>query len=186
MGDQKLAGRYAKSLIDLAQEKNQLEAINNDMRMFDNVVKSSRDFLLMLRNPIIHADKKNKIVEEIFKSKVSPITLSFFLLVIRKGRESHLPGIAESFIEQYNKLKHILRVKVTTAVPVDDGLINRVTQIVKEKTGIENIEMTTKIDPEIIGGFVLQYEDKLYDASVLRNLEVIDDNFGENIYEKKF
>src|SRR5438552_18976667 len=119
MGDQKLAGRYAKSLIDLAREKNKLEEINNDMRLFDSVVKSSRDFLLMLRNPIIHADKKIKIVEEIFKDKLNTITLSFFTLVIRKGREAHLPGIAEGFIEQYNKLKRILRVKVTTAVPVD-------------------------------------------------------------------
>ena len=185
MGDQKIAARYAKSLIDIAQEINQLEAINNDIRLFDCVVKSSREFLLMLRNPIIHADKKIKIVEEIFKDKVNPITLSFIVLVIGKGREAYLPAIAESFIEQYNKLKHILRVKIIAAVPVNEELIKRVTQIVKEKTGIENIEMTTTVDPDIIGGFVLQYEDKLYDASVRRNLEVIDDNFKQNIYEKK-
>jgi F-type H+-transporting ATPase subunit delta len=186
MGDLKLAGRYAKSLIDLAKEQNQLEAVNNDIRLFDNVVKSSRDFLLMLRNPIIHTDKKIKIVEQIFKDKFNPITLSFLILVIKKGRESHLPGIAESFIDQYNRLKKILRVKVITAVPVDEALVNRVKQIVKAKTEFENIEMSTKIDPNIIGGFILQYEDKLYDASVQRNLEVVDDNFAENIYEKKY
>ncbi|MEO5674901.1 MAG: ATP synthase F1 subunit delta [Chitinophagales bacterium] len=186
MSDQKLSARYAKSLIDLAQEKNQLDAINNDIRLFDGIMKSSREFLLMLRNPIINADKKLKIVEQIFKDKVNPITYAFFELVIRKGRESHLPGIVSGFIDQYNRLKQILRVKVTTAIPVDDKLVNHITQLVKEKTGLETMELQTAINPELIGGYILQFEDSLYDASVLRSLEVIDDNFDENIYRKKF
>lgn len=185
MSDSRLSGRYAKSLFDLAQEKNELEAIAKDIRLFNEVVKSSRDFVLMLRNPIIQADKKIKIVEQIFKDKFHPITFSFITLVIRKGREAYLPGFAASFMEQYNKLKEIVKVRITTPVPINEELVNRLTTLVKKKTGLQNIELDSKIDPDIIGGYILQFEDKLYDASVSRNLEVLDDNFKSNIYVKQ-
>jgi F-type H+-transporting ATPase subunit delta len=185
MSDSRLSGRYAKSLIDLAQEQNQLDAITKDIRLFNEVVKSSRDFVLMLRNPIIQADKKIKIVEQIFKDQFNPITFSFITLVIRKGREAYLPEFAASFLEQYNKLKHIVKVKITTAVPLNEELANRLTALVKKKTGLQNIELDSKINPDIIGGYILQFEDKLYDASVSRNLEVLDDNFRSNIYVKQ-
>jgi F-type H+-transporting ATPase subunit delta len=185
MSEFRLAVRYAKSLIDLAREKNQLEEINNDMRLFSQVLKSSRDFLLMLRNPIINPDKKNKVIESVFQGKFSPITSEFFKLVVKKGREAYLPEVAETFISLYNKLKKILIVHLTTAVPINDELVKRFRRLVEEKTGFTNIELVTKINPDIIGGYILQYEDKLYDASVHRNLEVLDDNFLSNIYVKQ-
>ena len=185
MSDSRLSGRYAKSLIDLAQEKNQLEEITKDVRLFHEVVKSSRDFVLMLRNPIIQADKKIKIIEQIFKDKFNPITFAFITLVIRKGREAYLPEFATNFLDQYNKLKNIVKVRITTSVPINEELVNRLTTLVKKKTGLQNIELESKIDPDIIGGYILQFEDKLYDTSVSRNLEVLDDNFRSNIYVKQ-
>jgi F-type H+-transporting ATPase subunit delta len=76
-------------------------------------------------------------------------------------------------------------VRITTPVPINEALVNRLTTLVKKKTGLQNIELDSKIDPDIIGGYILQFEDKLYDASVSRNLEVLDDNFKSNIYVKR-
>ena len=185
MSEFRLATRYAKSLIDIAQQQSKLEAIYGDMLLLRKVIKSSRDFLLMLRNPIIHPDKKIKVIEQLFRDKVDLITFSFMKLVIQKGREAFLPEVVESFITQYNKLKKIIIVKFTSAVPVDEELVSRVRKLVEAKTGFTNIELETKVVPDIIGGYILQYEDQMYDASILRHLEVLDDNFLSNIYMKR-
>jgi F-type H+-transporting ATPase subunit delta len=185
MSELRLATRYAKSMIDIAREQDKLEAINTDMRLLGKVIKSSRDFLLMLRNPVIPTSKKIKIVEQVFKDKVDLITFSFMRLVIQKNREAFLPEVVQSFITQYNKLKKIIVVKFTSAIPVDEELVNRVRKLVEAKTGFTNIELETKVNPNIIGGYILQFEDQMYDASILRHLEVLDDNFLSNIYMKR-
>ena len=180
-----LSSRYAKALLDLAVEKNQLEQVNADIRFFNGVAKV-RDFALMLRNPIIHSDKKQNIVEQIFKDKFNPITFTFINLVISKRREAYLMQIAQEFITQYNQVKNITSVTLTTAVEPDEALIENVKTLIKSKAGIENVELHTKLDESIIGGFILHYEDKMYDASVHRQLEILDDNFLDNIYVKKY
>lgn len=186
MSEFRLAGRYAKSLIELSQEKGQLEAVHDDMVLMQQTIKSSRDLLLMLKNPIIHADKKIKVLGGLFKSKVNGITYQFFELVVKKGREKFLPAIAFSFIEQYNRIKHIVTATFTTAVPVDETIIERIRKLVREKTGRPNIDLRTKVNAKLIGGFTLEFEDRQYDTSVFRNLETLDDNFLINIYARKY
>src|SRR5437868_7625953 len=107
MSAYKLSARYAKSLIDLSIEQNQLEEVKNDILSFLTVCKSSKDFTAMLRNPIIHLDKKQKIVDTVFGSTFSSLTGSFFALIISKTREAFLPEIAQAFIDQYNAFKGI-------------------------------------------------------------------------------
>lgn len=181
-----LSSRYAKSLLDLAVEKNQLEEINRDIRYFFSVTKNVSEFILLLKNPIIHTDKKLKIAEQLFKNKFNPITFAFIELVIKKRREAFLPQIVIAFIDQYNKVKNITAVMLTTAVEADEAVKEQVKKLIKEKANISEIELQTKVDENIIGGFILQYEDKMYDASIHRQLEILDDSFLENVYLKKY
>lgn len=181
-----LSSRYAKALLDLAVEKEQLEEVNADVRFFNSVCKSVHEFILLLKNPIIHSDKKQKIMELIFKDKFNSITFAFFNLVISKRREAFLSEIASSFIAQYNKIKNITEVTLTTATEADEAVIEKVKQLILQKAKIENIALKTKVDAGIIGGFILNYEDKMYDASIHRQLEILDDNFLENIYIRKY
>src|SRR5215470_3172955 len=120
MPNPRLASRYAKSLVDLALEKGELEKVFADMQWLQQVIKGSRYFANLLRSPIIKGDKKRKIVESIIGSRVTNITSLFIDLLIVKGRESHLPEIITSFVVQYKEHKDIYPVKLTTAVPISE------------------------------------------------------------------
>lgn len=182
MPNPRIAGRYAKSLVDLAIEKNQLEAIYKDMLYLQQVCKSSRDFVNLLRSPIIKADKKEKIVTAVTDGKISEMTAGFNKLLISKGREEHLPEIITAAIAQYNQLKGIHKVKLTTAEPISDEIMKNITQKVKTETALQNVELETTVKPELIGGFVLEFNSNLVDASIQRDLRDIKKQFSENIY----
>jgi F-type H+-transporting ATPase subunit delta len=180
MPNPRLASRYAKSLIELAIEKGQLEQVFADMQWLQAVNKSNRDFVNLLRSPIIKADVKKKIVDAVTAGKLSPITNGFNTLLINKGREGNLPEIVTAFIDQYKKHKNIQVIQLTTAEPVSDALKNAIVAQVKKSAGFENIELEEKVDPSLIGGFVLQVGDQLVDASVSYDLRSIAKQFENN------
>src|SRR5438552_1801819 len=121
MQNPRLASRYAKSLLDLSVEQNSLEATLADMQVLNSICQQSRDFAIMLRSPIINSDKKLSIIFEVMKGyNIHPLTTAFINLLVSKGRELNLGEIAESFIQQYNAVKNIRTVKLTTAAPMND------------------------------------------------------------------
>ncbi|WP_242926101.1 ATP synthase F1 subunit delta [Pontibacter vulgaris] len=184
MSDIRVASRYAKSLIELAEEKGILEQVQNDMKLFSATVQGNRDFQLLLRNPIVKSDKKQAIINGIFKGKVQEMTLAFFNIVARKNRESVLEFIAEEFQKQYNEIKNIQRASVTTATPLSAELRNELGQRLATQTG-KFIELEEIIDPTLIGGFVLRVGDKQIDSSVKYNLRKLKNNFKDNPYINK-
>ena len=185
MHNPRLAERYAKSLIDLSIELNQLEDVSDDMLSLQSICRQSREFVLMLFSPIITADKKYKIVNTITEGKISKITQTFIKLLCSKNRESNLPGIATSFIEQFNKIKGIHKVKLTTAVQVSDEIKNSFIEKIKAATDIKIIELESKVNEELIGGFTLEMDGKLVDASILRDIKDVKKQFANNDYIHK-
>ncbi len=166
----RIASRYAKSLIELAQDQGKLEVVKEDIATFKQVL-GNRDFELLIKSPIIQGDKKQSIFKRIFSGKIDTLTESFFDIVIRKGRESVLVDITEAFEDQYRGLKNITKAKVTTATQMTPA------QLAKIKAGLlgmdivkGSVELECEVDPNLIGGFVLEIEDKLYDASVKNKL----------------
>jgi F-type H+-transporting ATPase subunit delta len=180
MPNPRLATRYAKSLIDLSIEKNKLEDVFADMQWLQAICKSNRDFVNLLRSPIINSDTKKKIIAAVLGGKVSELTSLFITLLINKGRESNLPEIITAFIDQYKQHKNIHQVKLTTAAPINDAVRTAIINQVKKAGGIENIELEEKVDDKIIGGFVLKIGDKLVDASIAYDLKEIATQFDNN------
>lgn len=163
-----IARRYAKSLVDLALEQKKLDAIVSDAQTLMGAMKS-RDLVLMLRSPIIKSDKKIAALKEIFNGKIDPLTLSFMNIVTRKGREEFLPEIANEILARYNELNNISTATLTTAVSVDNSVVEAIKN--KLESGKNTVEITAKTNPDIIGGYVLEMGDTLYDASVQRQLK---------------
>jgi F-type H+-transporting ATPase subunit delta len=182
MHNPRIAGRYAKSLIDLAVEKKQLEVVYKDMLFLRSTIKSSRDFVNLLRSPVIKADKKDKILEAITKGKVSILTASFNKLMVSKGREEYLPEIVEAFITNYNVIKNIHKVKLSTAQPVSEELKKSIVNKFIATTNMQNIELETVVNADLLGGFVLEFNNNLIDASIQRDLKDIKKQFQENIF----
>ncbi len=185
MNNPRLANRYAKSLIDLATELNQLDAIHADMKWLQYICKTNRDFVAVLRSPIIKSDKKEKIIASIIQSNVSGTTAAFIHLLVKKGREGNLPEIATAYIDQFNALKNIHKVKISTAAPLTDELKNILMSQLTVAAPDKKFELETVVNEDLIGGFVLETDGKLVDASVLRDLNDIKKQFLNNDYVHK-
>ena len=180
MQNPRLGTRYAKSLIDLASERGQLEAAYTDMLYLQDVTKQSREFLNLLRSPVIKGDTKLKIVTAVTAGKISDLTSLFIKLLISKGRESNLPEVITAFIDQYKKAKNIHTIKLTTATAVSDAVKDAIVAQVKNTSAMQNVELETVVDPGIIGGFVLQAGDKMVDASIAYDLREVAKQFDNN------
>ncbi len=182
MPNPRLADRYAKSLVDLSTERGQLEAVHADMQYIEAVCRKSKEFVNLLKSPIIKADQKNAIITAVTNGKVSELTGTFINLLVRKGRESDLPEISMAFVNQYNTIKDIHRVKLTTAVEVSPELKRSIETKVKTAAGMGTVELETEVDDRLIGGFILEFNNNLVDASILRDLKDINKQFNENLF----
>jgi F-type H+-transporting ATPase subunit delta len=184
MSDIRVASRYAKSLLDLAIEKGTLEQVRQDMLLLDKTVQQNRDYQLMLKNPIIKHDKKLAILKAIFDGKVSPMTSLFLEIVTKKHREAVLESMPKEFENQYNLKMNIQRATITTAVPLDAAQREEFNRLVAARTG-KTIQLDEKIDPSLIGGFVLTIGDKQVDDSIKSSLQRLRNKFNDNSYISK-
>lgn len=186
MADYRVATRYVKALLSLAQEQSAVEALHNDMQLIDRVCRGSFDLVSMLRSPIVKHDKKKAVLEKIFKGKVHPLTLAVFDIITRKNREQLLPTIAKEFHQAYNEFKGIQKATITTTIALDEGLRKEIERIVKGMGDKKVIELEEKVDSSLIGGFVLQVGDKQLDASISSKLKSLRVLFSDNPYVKEY
>ena len=182
MRNPRLAGRYAKSLLGLAIERNSLEEVYKDMDFLQLITKSNSDFVAMLRSPVISGDKKQKIIAAITQNNITPLTNAFISLMINKTRESNMPEIAQAFIQQYNELKGIHKVKITTAAPLSESMEKAIIDKIKLNPELQNLQLQTEVEDELIGGFKLEIGDVLVDATILRDLNDVKKQFKTNEY----
>jgi F-type H+-transporting ATPase subunit delta len=124
-------------------------------------------------------------VQTVIEGKVSDLTKAFINLMINKGRESNLPEIATAFVNQYHAIKNIHTVTLTTAVPVSDDVKRALVEQVKRTSEMQNIELETKVDERIIGGFILQAGDKMVNASIQYDLKEVAKQFENNDFVYK-
>lgn len=178
----RLAGRYAKSLIDLSTERNELEAVYNDMQYLKAVCKASREFVALLKSPVIPIDKKSKALTAVTTGKISELTAAFNQLLINKNREFYLPEIIDAFIDQYNAIKGINKIKLTTAAPLSEEIKNEIVNKIKTQTPIQKIELESVVNEDLIGGFVLEFNNNLVDASIQRELRDLKTQFEKNTF----
>lgn len=181
----RVATRYAKSLLDLAEEKDIVDQVYDDMLYLNKILKGHRDFVNLFRSPVVPADKKIKVVTALTQGKTSDMTLAFLKLLITKGREASLPEIIPLFIQQYKQRNNINVVQLTTATPISDSLKTQIINQVKASGNMEKIELEEKVDPKIIGGFILQAGDKLINASISYDLKEISKQFDNNDFVYK-
>ncbi|MEO0787542.1 MAG: ATP synthase F1 subunit delta [Bacteroidota bacterium] len=183
MKNLRVAGRYAKSLIDLAIERNQLEEVNKDMETLRELVKV-RDFALLLKSPVVPPSKKKSILDTVLEGRVGEMMMGFVRILVNKGREKDLIDISDAFSDQYRAIKNISAVKVTSAKPVDTTILQQIErQLVAAGKTESQIEFTTKVDPELIGGFIIEFDGKVYDASVAHKLNQLRKDFDQpNVY----
>jgi F-type H+-transporting ATPase subunit delta len=185
MADFRVASRYVKSLLGLAVEQGSLDEVHRDMQLFSRVCKENRNFVAMLRSPVIRHENKRAILKKIFDGKVGALTMAIINLVTQKNREPILPTIAIEFHNAYNAYKGIGKAFLTTTVPADKELLEIMQALSKKLANKQTIELETNVDSNLVGGFILNVGDRQIDASVRSKLRVLKLKFEENYYTKQ-
>jgi len=180
-----LAKRYAQAVFDLALETKQVEKISRDLHLVKDVLNENRELRKLMANPVMDASKKLKVISALFGAHVDELTIRFMNLITRKGREDYLLAICEAFEEIFLEYKNIMRAEFISASPANAAIKKAVIEKLAKITD-KTIDLNEKIDPEIIGGYILRMEDYQIDGSIKNQLRRLRKNFAENLYVKQF
>ena len=182
MNESQISVRYAKALFQSASEKQILDQVYRDMEVLSDTCKLE-DFQYMLGVPTLQPSQKSSLVESILRAHMSDASIAMISLVIKNKREIYLPGIARNFRDFYRKARGIRTASLVTAQPVDDAAMNSVKSLIA-KAYDSDVELSSTVDKDVIGGFVLTIEDLQYDASVAASLRKIKKQLLQTSIEK--
>ncbi len=174
----KTAQRYAKSLLEVAREREQVDRVLADIRLIHGTIEASRELFLFLRSPIIKHDRKHTVMLDLFSGKISDLTQMFLEVLIRKERERIIPEIAEAFLDLYDDWAGIQTVQVYAASGMDGVEKEDIRKILEEKTG-KKIRMQFEVDESLKGGLMIRINDTIYDGSLKHKMEELRDTFLE-------
>ena len=172
MNYSKIGVRYAKALLQVAIEQNILEDVRKDMTFLNTLILTVEDFMRVLNSPVVKPSEKQAIMKAAVASQISDTSFKFLEMVILHRRENRLEDIIRNFQDQYRAHKGILTASLTTPIAIDAKITQQISDLLKNKYN-KNVELTPKIEPSIIGGFILQVEDLQFDSCVQTQLRKI-------------
>ena len=172
MAVNKVAVKYAKSLLDFAEERNVLQSFSKDVDVVLHTFGQTDEVKRFFKNPIIKAKDKTAVFTSLFKERVSNEFFEFVSLMIRKGRENVLEEVLLSFIEFKNEAIGVVPVLLTTSYPLGNQEIGPL-KTAFEKILNKKVLFTFAVDEQLIGGFIAKCRDQIYDASLQHQLALI-------------
>lgn len=172
MDQSAISVRYAKAFFALAKEKKLVSELKSDIEMIYNVCKNSSDFILLLKSPVIKKSKKVKLITSIFEKSVNELTVNFLRLIIENRREVYIPSVSRNFLAFTRKDQNIKSAQLTTATEINTKTKEKIKTLLEKELNAK-VELSGKINPDIIGGLILRLDNKQYDASVSTQLKNI-------------
>ena len=168
-----MARRYAEALADVATARNQVEQIDNEVRVFAESMKSSRELHDMFASPIASQTDKLKVLEALIsRTRTGPMTANLLRTMLGHHRLHHLAEVYEQFRREMNERKGLIVAEVTTATQVGAAEQAKLGRTLEQMTG-KQVEFKFRIDPSLIGGVVTRIGSVVYDASVRTQLQEI-------------
>jgi F-type H+-transporting ATPase subunit delta len=172
MDQSKINVRYAKAFFSLAKDKSLTAELRRDATTISSVCATSSDFNVLLESPVIKTSQKVKAMKGIFTGHVNVFSLNFLVLITENNREKNIPGIFRYLDNLFRQDDGVKSASLTTAQKLDDSIVLHVKQILEAQYN-EKVELTSKVNDEIIGGFILRIDDKQYDASISTQLKKV-------------
>ena len=164
--------RYARALLKGATMAQQEDKVYEEMQKLFSSYTEFPQLHFTMDNPMLSKEKKQELLEIASGSNVSALLKTFFVLVLKEKREGILQFIASSYMTLYRKQKNIIQGKLITAVPVSPIIEEKMKKLVRSNVG-GNVEFSATIEPDIIGGFILEYDTYRMDASVKTKLNSV-------------
>ncbi len=165
-----LAGRYAQTFYDYCQEKDALDSGYQDFKNLGALIHQSKELRDFLKDPTLTSEKKEHILEQIFKKHLAAITFQFILFLEHKNRLNLLGNICVAFDHLYKKSKNILKVKIKSSTSLDKQQVDAICRQLNQKYH-KDIEPEVIVDAKLMGGFAVQVGDSVYDFSLQTQLE---------------
>ncbi len=164
---------YAQALMSLAQSQNLAEAVGEDVRGLLGLIENSPELRRLLENPFVKNEDKKSVLRRIAGDSINPYTRNFLLLLVDRRRIVFLEGICQQYLALLRELNQTVLAEVTSAVELHDGQKHAVREKVQAMTGARNVELTSKIDRELIGGVIIKVGSQVVDASLRGQLRRI-------------
>lgn len=165
-----MAGRYATALFDLALETGSADTVAADLKSFESMLQASPDLKRLVRSPVFTADDQSRAVEAILsKAGVSVTTLNFFKLIARNRRLFAVEDMIRGFRGLLARHRNEVSAQVTSATPLNDTQLAQLRDTLKSSVG-RDVQMSTKIDPAILGGLVVKIGSRMIDSSLKTKL----------------
>lgn len=177
MKNKKTAHRFAHALLGMANDKNALERINNDILHIHSIIGQNPDFNSFLKNPVINTQEKKNTFKALFEKSLSTETMEFLFLLCTKGREDILEEIINEFLTLRDEQLGIVKADVISVIDLDKKQIELLTDKLAGLTG-KTPQIRFHKDPKLIGGFLVRIGDTVIDGSVRRQLERLREQFA--------
>jgi len=171
MNDGLIPNRYAKALYKLAAEQGDTASVYEQMKQLDKAYGTEAGLKKAVNNPFLEVADKMKLLCAASGAPKDGSSAKFMELVIKNNRIDFMRAIALSFMKQYRENNGIAKVEVVTATTLGDGEINKIIDVVKSQLGNKTIELSKSVNPNLIGGFIVDVDSKVLDASVKNQLE---------------
>jgi F-type H+-transporting ATPase subunit delta len=166
-----VGGRYAQALFDLANEQNQLGPVEADLKSLKAMLADSRDLRVLLSSPAFGSEEKSKGLQAVAAAaQLSPTTRKFLGLLAANGRASLLASVITGFENLAAKARGAIAAEVVTAVPLTDAQAMGVAAALRQALG-RDPEISTRVDPAILGGIRVKVGSRLFDASLKSKLD---------------
>jgi F-type H+-transporting ATPase subunit delta len=169
----KIVEPYADALLELAVSSSTFDEVNSDMNIVLQFLSNSADLQKFLSNPLVSQDAKKKVVNDILGEQISQSTLRFLMVLVDRGRIAFLDSVAQRYLELSYKQASIEIATVTSAVQLSSQQQKNLVKKLKELTGAEQIKLQLKVNPNLIGGFIVEVGSKLIDTSISGQLKQI-------------
>lgn len=164
--------RYARALLKCAMELNLEDKVYQEMITLADQYNRVPELRSTIDNPMLEKNKKQALLQAACGKNLSELTARFIQLVLQEGRENVMQMMATSYITLYRKQNNIISGRLITATTVTSEVEQKMKQMVQRKSQ-GTVEFQTEVDPDIIGGFILEYDSYRMDASVQTKLNNI-------------
>lgn len=171
----KAARRYASALLQIGEERQEVESILRDIEFIKNTLDDSRDLQVFLQSPVIKFDDKTEALEKIFGDEVGEVLSRFITLLGRKNRLQLFPQIVDAFMVEYNIYAGIINVEVSSASELNEEQLNRLREALESKTG-KKVKLVLKQDESLRGGIAVRIEDTVIDGTIKHKLEQLSES----------
>ncbi|MEO0645477.1 MAG: ATP synthase F1 subunit delta [Cyanobacteria bacterium J06650_10] len=168
-----VAAPYAQALLSIAKSKDSVDALSQIATDLLSLLKESESLREFLENPIANADAKKGVLSKILGDDANQQMKNFLMLLVDRGRIYLVEPILQQFQAQVRELKQTVLAEVTSAVELSDEQKETVRQKVQKMTQANSVELETKIDPDLMGGVIIQIGSQVLDASIRGQLRRI-------------